>query len=284
MNHNNPNYRYANYQSPNGLPNQPSPVHGNGNGNGNAYSNGQQNYNGVPPQAALNYGQNQYTSSAAYNNIYRPPPVPSPQQHQHHVYSPHMVVIPQQPRLPHPSVSSLSPHYNIGPNQVYPPRQHQQQQQPQWQNYQQQPPRPIQHQVPPQYSSHNSATTTPRSVKSHAMVEIPVQRTPQQHVPKIPQKPQSRPSSNPQSRTPLIPQSRPQPQPQHRVQPTQQPVKPAEPTPDYHQLLLALADDYISAAHGMASRVAFHKREDDLEEYHKLIATGLGCMESALLV
>lgn len=116
------------------------------------------------------------------------------------------------------------------------------------------------------------------------MVEIPVQRTPQQHVPKIPQKPQSRPSSNPQSRTPLIPQSRPQPQPQHRVQPTQQPVKPAEPTPDYHQLLLALADDYISAAHGMASRVAFHKREDDLEEYYKLIATGLGCMESALLV
>ncbi|KAE9978952.1 hypothetical protein EG328_001160 [Venturia inaequalis] len=235
----------------------------------------------MPPQAALNYGQAQYPPSPVYNNAYRPPPAPSPQHQQHqqqHVYSHPVVVIPQQqPRMPHPNAS---PNYNHPQSHNYQPRQHHQQQ-PQWQNYQQQAPRPVQYQAPPQYPSHSSAAATPRSVKTHAMVEIPIQRTPQQHVPKMVQKPQSRPSSNPQQRTPSIPHSKPQ--PQQRTQSTPKPTKSAEPPPDYHQLLLALADEYISAAHGMASRVAFHKRDDDFDEYHRLIATGLGCMESALV-
>ncbi|TLD32108.1 75k gamma secalin [Venturia nashicola] len=295
MNHNNQNYHYANYQSPNGVPSglpnpgSGSPVYGNGsgngNGNGNGYSNRHQNYNRVPPQPALNYGQVQYSPSPAYNNVYRPPPSPSPQHQQHqqqHVYSHPVVLIPQQqqqqqPRMPHPTAS---PNYNIIQNHNYQPRQHHQQQ-PQWQNYQQQAPRPVQFQAPPQYPSHSAATATQRSVKTHAMVEIPVQRMPQQHVPKIPQKPQSRPSSNHQQRSPSIPQ--PRPQPQQRTQSTPKPAKSAELPPDYHQLLLALADEYICAAHGMASKVAFYKREEEVDEYHRLIATGLGCMESALI-
>ncbi|QDS77045.1 hypothetical protein FKW77_006753 [Venturia effusa] len=280
MNHNNPNYHYANYQSsPNGPPTgypPASPVYGNGNG----YSNGQQNYHRGPPQAALNYGQDQYLSSPAYNNIYQPHPAPSPQQHQQqHVYSHPVVVIPQQhqTRMPHPTAS---PNYNLPQTQNY--QLHQpQQQRPQWQNYQLQSSRPVQYQAPAQYSSHSPVAATSRSVKTHAMVEIPIQRGLPQHVPRIPQKPQSRPSSNTLQRTPSTPQ--PRPQPQQRTQSIPKSTKSAEPPPDYHQLLLALADEYISAAHGMASRVAFHNREEEVDEYHRLIATGLGCMESALL-
>ncbi|EON61650.1 hypothetical protein W97_00866 [Coniosporium apollinis CBS 100218] len=51
---------------------------------------------------------------------------------------------------------------------------------------------------------------------------------------------------------------------------------------DYHLLLLSLAEDYIAAAHGMGSLVALHCRNADMEAYYKLIATGLGCMESVL--
>ncbi|KAF1353582.1 cohesin loading factor [Delphinella strobiligena] len=51
---------------------------------------------------------------------------------------------------------------------------------------------------------------------------------------------------------------------------------------DYQVLLLALADEYISKAHSMASILARDMREVDLDQYHKLIASGLGCMESVL--
>lgn len=51
---------------------------------------------------------------------------------------------------------------------------------------------------------------------------------------------------------------------------------------DYQQLLLALADEYINTARGMTAKLVRNMQEADVEQYHKLIASGLGCMESVL--
>ena len=51
---------------------------------------------------------------------------------------------------------------------------------------------------------------------------------------------------------------------------------------DYQQLLLLLAEDYINAAHGMGSLVALYRRSEDVQQYYKLIATGLSCLEASL--
>lgn len=51
---------------------------------------------------------------------------------------------------------------------------------------------------------------------------------------------------------------------------------------DYQVLLLALADEYFSKAHSMTARLVRSQVEADLEQYHSLVATGLGCIESVL--
>ncbi|RAH42941.1 uncharacterized protein BO95DRAFT_455411 [Aspergillus brunneoviolaceus CBS 621.78] len=53
-------------------------------------------------------------------------------------------------------------------------------------------------------------------------------------------------------------------------------------TPDYQLLLLAMADEYLDAAHNHGTMVALLRREMDMEEYYKLVATGLGCLEAVL--
>lgn len=77
-------------------------------------------------------------------------------------------------------------------------------------------------------------------------------------------------------------------QQQQKAQPGQQtsekPTKPAKPSVDYQVLLLSLADEYLNAAHRHGTRTALVTREADVEEYYKLIATGLGCLEAVLKV
>lgn len=51
---------------------------------------------------------------------------------------------------------------------------------------------------------------------------------------------------------------------------------------DYQVLLLALADEYINKAHGMSAMLVRSMQDADLEQYQKLIAAGLGCIESVL--
>ncbi|KAL9097744.1 MAG: hypothetical protein Q9165_000070 [Trypethelium subeluteriae] len=51
---------------------------------------------------------------------------------------------------------------------------------------------------------------------------------------------------------------------------------------DYQLLLLSMADEYISAAHNMACKVAHAQDSKHAEEYYQLMATGLGCMDSVL--
>ena len=53
---------------------------------------------------------------------------------------------------------------------------------------------------------------------------------------------------------------------------------------DYQLLLLSLAEDYFAAAHGQGSMVALARMEVEMERYYKLIATGLGCLETVLKV
>ncbi|KAL9623335.1 MAG: hypothetical protein Q9160_002442 [Pyrenula sp. 1 TL-2023] len=51
---------------------------------------------------------------------------------------------------------------------------------------------------------------------------------------------------------------------------------------DYQLLLLTLADEYLAAAHDQSSLVTLSQHEQDIDEYHKLVATSLGCMEALL--
>ena len=51
---------------------------------------------------------------------------------------------------------------------------------------------------------------------------------------------------------------------------------------DYQVLLLALADEYLDAAHSQGTVLATPGQDSQLEEYFKLIATALGCLEAVL--
>ncbi|KAJ6042637.1 uncharacterized protein N7446_013703 [Penicillium canescens] len=59
-------------------------------------------------------------------------------------------------------------------------------------------------------------------------------------------------------------------------------AKPAKPPVDYQVLLLSLADEYLNAAHSHGTTTSLATREADVEEYYKLVATGLGCLEAVL--
>lgn len=75
------------------------------------------------------------------------------------------------------------------------------------------------------------------------------------------------------------------PKKQPEVQQSQQAVqKPSKSSIDYQLLLLALADEYLNAAHSQGTLIALSKNEVELEEYYKLVATGLGCLEAVLRV
>ena len=58
----------------------------------------------------------------------------------------------------------------------------------------------------------------------------------------------------------------------------------ALPPVDYQLLLLTLAEDYFAKAHAEGSLVVLYQRNDELNRYFKLIATGLGCLETVLKV
>lgn len=60
--------------------------------------------------------------------------------------------------------------------------------------------------------------------------------------------------------------------------------KQGKPSVDYQVLLLSLADEYLNAAHSHGTTVASLRKDNDVEEYYKLLATGLGCLEAVLKV
>jgi hypothetical protein len=54
------------------------------------------------------------------------------------------------------------------------------------------------------------------------------------------------------------------------------------PAQDTSTLLVALAEDYFTAAHQLAPSVASSLNETELDEYEELISAGLGCLDAAL--
>lgn len=69
----------------------------------------------------------------------------------------------------------------------------------------------------------------------------------------------------------------------HQLTPTKHAHPPPKALPaDLSVMLLSAADEYIAAARGMGALVAREKREADVRQYYKLMATGLGCMDTVL--
>lgn len=105
----------------------------------------------------------------------------------------------------------------------------------------------------------------------------PLVRTPQVVIPPLAdvQKTSTKTPVKTPAKTPMIPP--------HKVQKPQKSA-PADGDVDYQTLLLALADEYLNAAHSKGTVIAFSNNELDLNEYYKLIATGLGCLQAAQTV
>ncbi|KAJ5934005.1 hypothetical protein N7454_006334 [Penicillium verhagenii] len=74
--------------------------------------------------------------------------------------------------------------------------------------------------------------------------------------------------------------------PQQKKQPAQKltdkTTKSNKPPVDYQVLLLSLADEYLNAAHRHGTQTALVSHPADVEEYYKLVSTGLGCLEAVL--
>lgn len=63
-------------------------------------------------------------------------------------------------------------------------------------------------------------------------------------------------------------------------------VVPPTPSPDvdYQSVLLSLSEEYVQAAHSMSGHLCSpDATEKDLEQYHQLMATALGCLESVIV-
>lgn len=52
---------------------------------------------------------------------------------------------------------------------------------------------------------------------------------------------------------------------------------------DFQLLLLTLADEYLDAAHSQGTTLAVSGQREELEQYFKLVATALGCLEAVLM-
>ena len=70
--------------------------------------------------------------------------------------------------------------------------------------------------------------------------------------------------------------------PQAFINPKMAPIKQAVSEVDMPMLLTSLAEEYFSAAHSIAPAVLLSMTGDNLKMYGRLIATGLGCLHTAL--
>ncbi|OJJ43782.1 hypothetical protein ASPZODRAFT_135808 [Penicilliopsis zonata CBS 506.65] len=156
-------------------------------------------------------------------------------------------------------------------------------------------------------SAYYSTLASNGSVPVNQSTPKPLPQTtslPRTPVPKPTGQPQQRPIATPATRPTPNPPSRPVPQvlvpalsPEVRQKMQQSPQKkrvqkpqsqqqvaekPGKPPVDYQVLLLSLADEYLSTAHSQGTIVALSNHEQRIEEYHKLVATGLGCLEAVL--
>ncbi|KEQ99201.1 hypothetical protein AUEXF2481DRAFT_2008 [Aureobasidium subglaciale EXF-2481] len=153
-------------------------------------------------------------------------------------------------------------------------------------------PTPAQGMTPRQPQPQPQARATPQAHK-HAM-------SPPQPRPRQPSSSQSQIVSQPrpasQMRTPQVVIEPRRPSSQNPATPVPSrtpvlstPIPSKTPVPnlkesaiDLQPVLLGLADQYISRAHGMSSYLARNPQEADVDQYYSLISAGLGCLESVL--
>ncbi|KAJ5248972.1 hypothetical protein N7468_000423 [Penicillium chermesinum] len=121
-----------------------------------------------------------------------------------------------------------------------------------------------------------SAAKPPQTPKATPMVSRPVPSpiTPQIMVPA--------PSQEFQAHLTKQPKKQQQQKKQTSQQTAERAAKPSKPPVDYQVLLLSLADEYLNAAHSLGSITALANDHLEVEQYYKLIATGLGCLEAVL--
>lgn len=130
--------------------------------------------------------------------------------------------------------------------------------------------------------------TSSAHVQNHNQHRAPLQQqsTPQQRIPSMTQTPST------QNRSPSVqhpPKSKAHPQvviprsSSHQLTPTKHAQPPPKALPaDLSVMLLSAADEYIAAARGMGASVVRDKREVDMRQYYRLMATGMGCMDTVL--
>ncbi|KAI9657059.1 MAG: hypothetical protein M1821_003225 [Bathelium mastoideum] len=170
---------------------------------------------------------------------------------------------------PQHSPASRQPQQYVPPQEQYRPPYHSQQVQSHQEQYQGQyhgqsqtqrqreQPNPQIHRNPPKHEHQYQ----PYPVKPRRSPQVPEQKS--NASPKIKEE-----------------QKDPIPKPQSGVS---EPPKAHDETPfDYQLLLLSMADEYIHAAHHLASKVAHMQDRQNNEDYYRLMATGLGCMDSVL--
>ncbi|KAF2006100.1 hypothetical protein P154DRAFT_603374 [Amniculicola lignicola CBS 123094] len=129
-------------------------------------------------------------------------------------------------------------------------------------------PTPQQHRTPLQPQSTPQQQRTHSSQASASQQRPPQQRPPQPQTPSQVRHPQviiRKPASH---STPTS---------------TRPPPTPSKALPtDLSVLLLSAADEYINAARDLGAIIALKQRHADLTQYYKLMALGLGCMETVL--
>lgn len=152
---------------------------------------------------------------------------------------------------------------------------------------------PVQTPVKSAQHSRSFQENTPRPQQRH--VDTPGQNQNQHRAPLQPQgTPAHVRTPTTQSRSPSIAQissqARAHPQvviknkPSTQLQtPTRPQHAPVRPLPaDLMVLILSAADEYIAAARSLGSTAAMTLRPADLDQYYKLMATAMGCMETVL--
>ncbi|PGH04713.1 hypothetical protein GX51_03380 [Blastomyces parvus] len=238
-----------------------------------------------PPQHQHDFDPN--TAYSAYSEPLVQPQVilPAspyiPQQYSPHPQqqplnqSPNYAPRPIQSRPP-PPANNAPLHYGGVPPPQYYSAQSRPEIYPSRQQYPAQQPPLSQPQLPPQHSSYSPAPQVyPQVVIPHQPIlhQHRAGRAAQQHSTSVP-KSQLKKSQSLKHMRSKSPVKMPQPQPL--------PTATGKPVIDYHVLLLSLADEYIDAAHSQGTALAVAREEAETDEYYKLIATGLACLEVVL--
>lgn len=126
--------------------------------------------------------------------------------------------------------------------------------------------------IPPPESTMTPSRPVSQNQRSSGPSASPFNKTPQVVIPPLKDVQKSLSTKASSSKSPATAP--------HRVQkPTK--THPVDGDVDYQTLLLALADEYLSAAHSKGSALALSNNESESREYYRLVATGLGCLEAA---